>query len=78
MEYYLAIKKNKIVPFAAPWMELETVILSQVSQKEKDKYYMVSHMWNLIYSTKETFHSKETHGLEEQTYGCQGEESVRA
>ena len=42
MEYYSAIKKNKITPFAATWMELETVILSEVSQKEKDKYQMIS------------------------------------
>ena len=35
MEYYSAIKKNKIMPFAATWMELETLILSEVSQKEK-------------------------------------------
>ena len=38
MEYYSAIKKNKIMPFAATWMEIETLILSEVSQKEKDKY----------------------------------------
>ena len=42
MEYYSAIKKNKIMPFAATWMELETSILSEVSQKEKDKYHMIS------------------------------------
>ena len=42
MEYYSAIKKNKIMPFAATWMELETLILSKVSQKEKDKYHMIS------------------------------------
>ena len=44
MEYYLAIKKNKIMPFAVTWMELETLILSEVSQKEKDKYHMISHI----------------------------------
>ena len=33
MEYYSAIKKNKIMPFAATWMELETLILSKISQK---------------------------------------------
>ena len=38
MGYYAAIKKNKIMPFAATSMELETFILSEVSQKEKDKY----------------------------------------
>ena len=42
MEYYSAIKKNKIMPFAATWMDLETVILSEVSQTEKDKYHMIS------------------------------------
>ena len=42
MEYYSAIKKNKIMPFAATWMELETLILSKVHQKEKDKYHMIS------------------------------------
>ena len=41
MEYYLVIKKNKIMPFAATWMELETLIQSQVSQKEKNKYHMI-------------------------------------
>ena len=42
MEYYSAIKKNKIMPFAATWMDLEIVILSEVSQTEKDKYHMIS------------------------------------
>ena len=42
MEYYTAIKKNKLMPFAATWMQLETLILSEVSQKEKDKYHMIS------------------------------------
>ena len=42
MEYYSAIKKYKIMPFAATWMQLETLTLSEVSQKEKDKYHMIS------------------------------------
>ena len=42
IEYYSAIKKNKIMPFAATFMELKTLILSEVSQKEKDKYHMIS------------------------------------
>ena len=37
-----AIKKDKIMPFAATWMDLEVNILSEVSQKEKDKYHMIS------------------------------------
>ena len=36
MEYYSAIKKNEIMPFAATWMDLEMIILSEVSQIEKD------------------------------------------
>ena len=40
MEYYSAIKKNKIMPSAVTWMELETLILSEASQKEKDKYHI--------------------------------------
>ena len=35
MEYYSAIKKNEIIPFVATWMDLEIIILSKVSQKEK-------------------------------------------
>ena len=42
MEYYSAIKKNNIMPFAATWMELETLILGEESQKEKAKYHMIS------------------------------------
>ena len=42
MEYYSAIKKNKIMPFAATWVQLEIIILSEVSQKEKDQYHMIS------------------------------------
>ena len=42
MEYYSTLRMNEIMPFAAPWMELETLILSEVSQKEEDKYHMVS------------------------------------
>ena len=38
VEYYSAITKNEIMPFAATWMDLERIILSEVSQKEKDKY----------------------------------------
>ena len=40
MEYYSAIKNE--MPFAATWMELETLVLSEVSQKEKDRHHMIS------------------------------------
>ena len=42
MEYYSVIKKNEIMLFAATWMDLEIIILSEVSQKDKDKYHMIS------------------------------------
>ena len=42
MEYYLAIKKNKILTFVTAWMDLENIILSEISQSEKDKYHLIS------------------------------------
>ena len=42
MEYYLAIIKNEILPFEATWMQLEIIVLNEVSQKEKDKYHIIS------------------------------------
>ena len=44
MEYYSAIKKNKIMSFATTWMDLEIIILREVSQKEKDKYHDINYM----------------------------------
>ena len=44
MDYYSAIKMNEIMPFAKTWMHLESVIQSEVSQTEKDKYHMTSLM----------------------------------
>ena len=42
MEYYSAVKKNEIMPFAATWMDLEIITLSEISQARKDKYHMIS------------------------------------
>ena len=44
MEYHWAMKKNEIMPPAAAWMDLETVIQSEVSQKEKNKYRILTHI----------------------------------
>ena len=45
MEYYSAIKKNEIMPFAATWMDLEIVISGEVSQTERDKYRVEYHLY---------------------------------
>ena len=47
MAYYSAIKKDEIIPFAATWMGLESVILSEVSQTEKEKYCMTSFKFSI-------------------------------
>ena len=44
MEYYLAVEKRKILPFATAQMDLENMRVSEISQSEKDKY----HLWNLM------------------------------
>ena len=44
MEYYSAIKKNELMPFEATWIDVEMVTLSELSQTEKEKYGMISHM----------------------------------
>ena len=47
MEYYSTIKMNEIVPFAEMWMNLESVIHSEVSQKEKSKYSILMHTYGI-------------------------------
>ena len=42
MEYLSAIKKNEILPFVTTWMNLEGIMLSEISQTERDKYFMIS------------------------------------
>ena len=42
MEYSSAIQKNDMLPFATTWMDLEGIMLSEISQREKDKYYILS------------------------------------
>ena len=45
VEYYSAIKRNKIELFVARWMDLESVIQTEVSQSEKNKYHMLTHIY---------------------------------
>ena len=47
IEYYSAIKRNEIELFVASWMDLESVIQSEVSQKEKNKYCMLTHIYGI-------------------------------
>ena len=42
MEYYSALKKKEILPFATVWMDPKSIMLSEISQSEKDKYHMIS------------------------------------
>ena len=60
MEYYSVIIKNEILLFAATWMDLENIILSEVSQPEKDKYYDITYMQNLKNNTNEFIYKTET------------------
>ena len=53
MEYYSTKKKNEIVPFAATWMGLEIIVLSEVSQKKRQIPYDSTDMWHLKYDTNE-------------------------
>ena len=67
----LSHKKNEIMPFAATWMKLETLILSK-SERERQMPFDITYIWNLTYGTNEPFHGKETHSLGGQTCGCRG------
>ena len=71
MEYYTAIKRNENLPFAATWMDLEGIMLTEISQTQKDKSCMISHMWNpKIYNKLESITEKQqTHRYRERTSG---------
>ena len=47
MEYYSAIKRNAFEPVLMRWINLETIIQSKVSQKEKDKYHILTHIYGI-------------------------------
>ena len=58
IECYSAIKKNEIMPFAATWMDLKIIILSEVGQRQIS--YDIAYMWNLKYDTNELIYKTET------------------
>ena len=59
MECYLAITKNEIMPFAVTWMDLEIIILSEVSQTERQISYDIIYTWNLKYDPNELIYKIE-------------------
>ena len=70
MEYCSAIKRNETELFVVRWMDLETVIQSEVSQKEKNKYRMLTHIYIYMESKKRKW-SEEPRvktGIKMQTY----------
>ena len=52
-EYYPAMKKNKILSFAATWMDLEDIMLSEISQREGGMLYTIAYMWNKKHTTNQ-------------------------
>ena len=61
MDYYSAIKKNKIMPSAAIQLKLEALIPNEVSQKDNDRYHNdTAYVWNLKYATDELIYGGET------------------
>ena len=70
----LSHKRNAIVPFAETWIDLETVLQSEVSQKEKNKYHMVSLICGILKKMIQMnlfTNQKQIHRLRKQTYGYQ-------
>ena len=74
MEYYSVIKRNEVESFVETWTDLETVIQSEVSQKEKNKYCILTHVCGTQKNgTDEQFAGQKLrHRCREQTYGHQG------
>ena len=74
IEYYSAIKRNKIGSFVEMWMDLETVIQREVSQKEKNKYRILTHICGTrkMVQMNRFAGQKLRHRCRAQTYGHQG------
>ena len=71
MDYYLDIKNNEIMPFAATQIDLEIIILSEVSQKKGQIPYDITYMWNRKYDTNELIYETDTDSqIQRQTCGC--------
>ena len=64
MEYYAAIKNDELVSFVGTWMNLETIILSKLTQEQKIKHHVITHNWEL--NNENTW----TQEGEQQTEAC--------
>ena len=71
MEYYSAIKKNEKMPFTAMQMDLELIILSEISQKEKAKYHTISLICGILNMTQMKLLMKQNQRHRKQIYGYQ-------
>ena len=67
MEYYSAIKKKEIMPFAATWMDLEMIILSEVSHRKTNIIRYHTYMWNLKYDINELIYKTEIDSRTQKT-----------
>ena len=67
MEYYSAIKRNEIELFVVRWMDLQSVIQSEVSQKEKNKYHMLTHIYGIKKKKKGSEEPRGRTGIKMQT-----------
>ena len=63
MEFYAADRKKELIPFATAWMELESIMLNEISQAVKDKYHMISPVSG-TYSTNQTSKQNTTRDIE--------------
>ena len=66
MEYYSAIKRNEIMPFAATWMQLE-IIMQSKSERERQIPYDVTYIWNLKHGTDESIYKTEIDSQTQRT-----------
>ena len=74
----LSHKKNRIMPFAATWLEPETVIICELSWKEKAKYYMISFISGILYMAQMNLSAeKKLMDLENRIVVAKGEEEGR-
>ena len=63
MEFYTAERKKELIPFATAWMELESIMLSEIRQMVRDKYHMIS-LISGTYSTKQRSEQNRTRDVE--------------